>query len=487
MMMEMDVPPPKTESLGRLTDDVLDVLIVGGGIVGAGIARSAAMRGLRTGLVEQNDFASGTSGRSSRLLHGGIRYLAQGNIRLVRQSSREKRVMQRIAAHLAEPLPFVFPTYQKTKWPHWKLRIGVKCYDLLCNGRNLGTSSAMHPAAAEAAVPGIRSAGLTGAVRYFDGATNDARLVLDTLRSAVHYGAAIASYTALTDSRRNGSRWACRIADREAGAEHAVDTRCVINATGPWSEALPHSSISLRKTKGVHIVIDRRRLNVSEAVMMTEGPRVVYAIPWGERVYVGTTDTNYHGDPAQVATEVDDIDYIQQVTNAFFPAAALTRDDVISTWAGVRPLVADKGSPSDVSRSHLIRMGQPGWCDVAGGKLTTHRLMAEEVVDMLLNYLGKDKVKPTSSEIPLLTAAETAKGFSSIVPPAVSRAAVEFYCRHEWAVHLDDVMIRRTHWHYYHPNNMEIAERVAGWMAGCLAWDKAQIEAERRRYLAHKD
>ena len=175
----------------RITADELDVLVVGGGIVGAGIARDAAMRGLRAGLVEQHDFAFGTSSRSSRLLHGGLRYLAQGRIGLVREASREKRVLKHIAPHLAEPLPFVFPTYRRTRWPLWQLRIGVKLYDLLCGGKNLGASSSLDRSETVMYLPGINTENLTGAVRYFDGLTNDSRLVLDTLRSAVRHDATI--------------------------------------------------------------------------------------------------------------------------------------------------------------------------------------------------------------------------------------------------------------------------------------------------------
>src|SRR5574340_1379171 len=174
----LDLTQLRSQSIARLTDGRLDVLVVGGGIVGAGIARDAAMRGLRTGLVEQHDLASGTSSRSSRLLHGGLRYLAQGRIGLVREASHEKRVVHRIAPHLAEPLPFVFPTYRGTCWPRWQLRFGVKLYDLLCGGRNLGPSCAMSAADVRDHLPGIRPERLSGAVRYFDGLTNDARLVL---------------------------------------------------------------------------------------------------------------------------------------------------------------------------------------------------------------------------------------------------------------------------------------------------------------------
>src|SRR5687768_13430197 len=202
----------RDESLRKLADGPLDVLVVGGGIVGAGVARDAAMRGLRAGLVERNDFAFGTSSRSSRLLHGGLRYLAQGRIGLVREASVEKLVLHRIAPHLAMPLPFVFPSRRGTPWNWWKLRAGVKVYDLLCGGRNQGRSSGLNAREVAAALPGLNESHLSGAVRYFDGMTNDARLVLDTLRSAAAAGAILLNYAPLRTAERGAdTTWRCHV------------------------------------------------------------------------------------------------------------------------------------------------------------------------------------------------------------------------------------------------------------------------------------
>src|ERR1700722_19351718 len=203
----------RQQSAALSAEKPLDVLIVGGGIVGSGIARDAAMRGLRVGLVDQHDFASGTSSRSSRLLHGGIRYLAQGRIGLVHEASVEKKIIYHIAPHLADPLAFIFPTYRTNKnWVLWKLKIGVKIYDLLCGGKNLGKSSRLTPQEALQIVPGLSTENLTGAVRYFDGLTNDARLVLDTLRSAAHHGAILLNYCRFLDATRKDI-WECELAD----------------------------------------------------------------------------------------------------------------------------------------------------------------------------------------------------------------------------------------------------------------------------------
>lgn len=478
----MSCESSRSELTDRLWNAELDLLVVGGGIVGAGIARDAAMRGLRTALVEQYDLASGTSSRSSRLLHGGLRYLAQGRLGLVFEASREKMVLHRIAPHLAEPLPFLFPTYRGTSWPLRQLRIGVKLYDLLCGGRNLGPSTVLTPADVAEQLPGIRCNGLTGAVRYFDGLTNDARLVIDTLRSAARHGAIVLNYVRLEDASHGPAGWRCRLADTAAGQQRELVARCVVNATGPWASLLPHSRVRLRLTKGIHLVIDRRRLPVPSAVVMTRQRRILFAIPWGERVIVGTTDTDYTGKPEDVDFEPGDTHYILAVVNDAFPSAGLGPQDVISRWVGLRPLIAGRrGRPSDISRAHQIRMYEPGWLDVAGGKLTTYRLIAQQAVDRLLPHLPRPAARCRTAKEPLLTPSEAATG-SGIVPPPVHADVVRHFCRHEWALHLSDVMLRRSGWHYYHPQAIEIAAQTAGWMADALGWDRARQQAELTQY-----
>jgi glycerol-3-phosphate dehydrogenase len=470
-------------AVGLNGDDVLDVLIIGGGIVGSGVARDAAMRGLSVGLIEQYDFASGTSSRSSRLLHGGLRYLAQGRVGLVREASLEKRIVQRIAPHLAEPLPFVFPTYQGTQWKRWKLRLGVKIYDLLCNGQNFGRSQILGAQKVSAMLQGINAEGLTGAVRYYDGLTQDARLVIDTLRSAEAHGAQLRNYARYQDASFNNRLWECRIHDTLHRQHFTARARTVINAAGPWAERMTHSRTRLRLTKGVHLVIDRERLPMPDAVVMARGSRILFAIPWGDRMILGTTDTDYDGSLRSPKCDEKDIQYVLGVTNSVFPKARLTGADVIATWAGLRPLIAngqEKGTPSDTSRSHSIQMAQPGWIDVTGGKLTTYRLMAEQVVDKIVAHLGKDTAACKTAEHPLL--GTDALCGSGILPPEVSRDQVQHYCQNEWAVHLDDVMLRRSSWAYYHKDAASIARTVAGWMSEICQWDQTQADEEVRRY-----
>ncbi|HEV2292518.1 MAG TPA: glycerol-3-phosphate dehydrogenase/oxidase [Tepidisphaeraceae bacterium] len=484
----------RTNAIERMKGGTLDVLVVGGGIVGSGVARDAAIRGLRTALIDRHDFAFGTSSRSSRLLHGGLRYLAQGRIGLVREASVEKVIISRIAPHLAAPLPFIFPTHRGTVWKRWKLAIGVKAYDLLCSGQNLGRSQVLSADRTLRKLPGLQPKGLTGAVRYFDGLTNDARLVLDTIRSAAAAGAMVANYTALESATAHGDTWRCRVSDKlqwhgrhahatGAGQLTELRARVVVNATGAWAASLAASGVALRLTKGVHLVIDRSRLNVPDAVVMAEGSRILFAIPWGQRVILGTTDTDYDGPIDTPTCDDSDIRYVLGVANATFPTAHLEPHDVISSWAGLRPLIAGgsnaRGKPSDLSRRHQIRMTQPGWLDVAGGKLTTYRLMAEQTVDEVVAYTKRPAARCTTHNTPLLSNGHD-PAYSGILPPEVSRAAVEHYCRNEWAMTLSDVMIRRTSWRYYQHDHLAVAAQVAGWMAELLDWD----EPRRQRELA---
>ncbi len=479
----------RAEAIHSLTETSLDVLVVGGGIVGAGIARDASTRGLRAGLAEQHDFAFGTSSRSSRLLHGGVRYLAQGRLGLVRQASVEKKILHYIAPHLAAPLAFVFPTYRHSDWPLWQLRVGIKIYDVLCRGKNFGKSSSLNREAMLQWSPRLNPNQLTGAVRYFDAFTNDARLVLDTLRSAANNRAIVLNYLRFQDARREGGWWICELEDMLTGQSHVVRARAVVNATGPWADGLPHSRVHLRLTKGIHLLIERSRLPLSDAVVLPAQNRILFAIPWGERVILGTTDTDYKGQIEAARPEPEDIAYLLQVANHLFSEALLSPADIISAWAGVRPLIAHgkSGAPSDISRSHQIRTPEPGWWDVAGGKLTTCRLMAEETVDEIVKW-SKDlnelsgKLRPCrTADEPLLPASET-DGISGILPPEFNRHLVEHFCANEWAVHLDDVMVRRSGWHYYWRDARQKAEQTAAWMAELLGWSAERRAAESERY-----
>lgn len=478
----MDSSLSDSRSTDQAFPEQADLLVIGGGIVGAGVARDAAMRGLRTCVIDQQDFSAGTSSRSSRLLHGGIRYLAQARIGLVRESSREKMVLSRIAPHLTEPLAFIFPTRRHSHWSRWKLSLGVRLYDVLCGNGNLGVSSVMSEPQTLKLLPGLCSENLTGSVRYYDGLTSDARLTLDTLRSAQQHGAMVANYVKFVDSHYRGEAWHCVLQNQESQVSYEVAAKCVVNATGPWSPGIPHSKANLRLTKGVHLVVDRARFPVPDAVVLAEDYRILFAIPWGNRVILGTTDTDYEGPLGSPTCDPEDQQYVLDVVNSAFPKACLTATDIISTWAGLRPLVADKhGRPSDISRRHEITMNHPGWWDVTGGKLTSYRLMAEETIDAVVRFLGLSNSTCRTAQVPLLESGQC-DTVSGVLPPPVSREVVQHYCRAEWARHLDDVMVRRTSWRYYHIDHLAIAQTVAEWMANELGWDSVRTNSELAQY-----
>lgn len=329
-------------------------------------------------------------------------------------------------------------------------------------------------------LPALRSDALAGSVRYFDALTNDARLVIDTLRSAEQHGAVALNYAKFHDASHAGRMWVASVTDTLSERRYEIRARTIVNATGPWADHLPHSAVKLRLSKGIHLVIDRARLPVPSAVVITQGKRILFILPWGDRVILGTTDTDFRAAPETVATEPDDVAYVLRTVNEFFPTLRLAAADIVSTWAGVRPLIANPdGSPSDISRAHQIRCPEPGWWDVAGGKLTTYRLMAEQTVDQIARHVGTSTLPCRTALEPLVPAGDP---FSRLVPPACTREAVEHYVRREWAEHLDDVLLRRSSWHYYHRDQSAQAERVATWMAELAGWSPDRRALELAKY-----
>jgi glycerol-3-phosphate dehydrogenase len=388
-----------------------DVLIIGGGITGAGVAREAAMRGLRTALVERSDFASGTSSRSSRLIHGGLRYLEHAWLHLVFESSRERRTLMRIAPHLVRPLAFTWPVYDEARVPLWKLGAGLMLYDALALFRNLGGNHQRLSADEVLELePSIKRDQLRGGARYFDAATNDVRLTLANARGAAHAGATVINHAEVQSLRRAGAHvTGARIVDRIGGGMIDITARVVVNATGPWSDVIrrmadPRATSALRGTKGVHIALPRERVGNRDALTMLSAidGRVMFVLPAGAFTIVGTTDTDYAGPTDEVRATRADVDYLLRSANAYFPGAKLEASDVIAAWAGIRPLVADGGSdPGSTSREHSIRWTAPGLLTVSGGKLTTYRSMAASVVDHVAHTLGVSVRRAATHREPL--------------------------------------------------------------------------------------
>ncbi|MFT3692233.1 MAG: glycerol-3-phosphate dehydrogenase [Kofleriaceae bacterium] len=382
-----------------------DLVVIGGGITGAGIARDASLRGLRVALFEKGDYGSGTSSKSSKLIHGGLRYLEHGEIRMVFESVSERSVQLRVAPHLVRPLPFLIPIYKGVRPGFEIMNVGLWIYDSLALFRVPRVHKAFRGVKAALALePQLRPENLKGAFEYYDCATDDARLVLENALDAQTMGAQCHTYTEVTRFLRDGKRiTGVHVRDRLNGKEWDVTAKAVILAAGAWTDEMiarfePEGKKVrplLRRTKGVHIVLPRERLPLARAITLISpvDGRVMFALPWRDRSVLGTTDTDYDGTADDVAADASDVKYLCDSGNGYFPGANLTPDDVIATWAGLRPLIAppqneDGGvDESAVSREHEVFTRPDGLVIIAGGKLTTYRRMARETVGKTLKLL----------------------------------------------------------------------------------------------------
>jgi glycerol-3-phosphate dehydrogenase len=377
------------DMLERLRRDTFDLAVVGGGITGAWVARDAAMRGLSVALVERGDFASGTSSRSSRLVHGGLRYLRHAHISLVREGLRERGRLLRLAPHLVRPIPFTIPVYKGGRDNALLLRIGLTGYDVMAGKLGMGRHRVRSREQLIEEEPALRENGLRSGFRYFDAITHDARLTLTLALSATDHGAAVANYVEAASLEMTGGRASglnCR--DLVSGDELTVRARTVIGAAGPWTDEWRNSfgeGSVLRPTKGVHVVLPRERLRTNSVVAFFWQERPLFVVPAGRYSYVGTTDTDWSGDPNDVEADAPDVSLVLDAINANFNVD-LSPADVTSTWAGVRSLIADEGSPSPsaVSRDYEVLEGPPGAYAIVGGKLTNARAMAERAVDRVV-------------------------------------------------------------------------------------------------------
>jgi glycerol-3-phosphate dehydrogenase len=409
------VQSPRARTLKTLADESFDVLVVGGGITGAGIARDAVLRGLTVALVEKLDFAAGTSSKSTKLIHGGLRYLEQGQVKLVFESVNERNRLMRLARHLVRPLPFLVANYEGDRRWLVTLDAGLWLYEALCFFGGYKNHRTYRAARTHELEPTLRREGLVGGIVYYDAMTDDARITLENVLDARDCGAVIANHVKAGALLTEGEAiTGVTITDGLTGERFDVRAKVVVNATGPWSDevrALAGEKPMLKPTKGIHLVVDERRLPARHALVMThpKDKRVMFTIPWGlGRTAVGTTDTFFDGRPDTVEPTAADITYLLDAANHYYPDAKLTPDDVISTWSGLRPLLkpSDEGAgASQVSREHLI-VERKGFVTIAGGKLTTYRTMSAEVVDRVVKQLGR-KAPSATSDRPL----PGAKGF----------------------------------------------------------------------------
>lgn len=533
------VDSARARTLKTLADETFDVLVVGGGITGTGIARDAVLRGLKVALVEKLDFASGTSSKSTKLIHGGLRYLEQGELKLVFESVNERNRLMRLARHLVRPLPFLVARFKGDRRWLVTLDIGLWLYEALCFFGGYKNHRTYRTARTLQLEPTLRREGLSGGILYYDAMTDDARLTLENALDAKASGAVLANHVKAGALLTSGDAiTGVGVTDTLTGSSFDVRAKVVVNATGPWSDevrGLAGEPALLKPTKGIHLVVDAKRLPVRNALVMThpKDKRVMFTIPWGlGRTAVGTTDTFFDGRPDTVEPTAADVDYLLDAANHFYPDAKLTTDDVISTWSGLRPLLKppDAGAgASQVSREHVI-VERSGFITIAGGKLTTYRTMAAEVVDRVSKQLGL-KQPSTTDDRPLPGAAgfmESDAALDAFVKSLESprldadsaRAFVEMYggraksvlerchadpdagakvdpelpwmmgqvdeaMEHEFAETLDDVMSRRlTLVLRARDQGLGIAPVIAARMARRCGWSPERTEAELTAYQA---
>ena len=459
----------RAHAIGTLLEQptLWDVLVIGGGATGLGVAVDAAARGLKTALVEQSDFAKGTSSRSTKLIHGGFRYLKQGNIALVRESLHERGLLLRNAPHLVHPLNFIVPCYQWWEAPYYG--VGLKLYDWFAGELGLHPSRHLSRDETQERLPNLKAAGLRGGIRYQDGQFDDARLAIALAQTAATLGASVANYVRVISLlKKDGRVTGARVCDAESGKDFSVHARVVINATGVFSDSVRRMDEAgappvIAASQGAHLVLPREFLGGNTAIMVprTDDGRVLFVIPWLDRVLVGTTDTAVSETPLEPRPLAPEIQFLLEHA-AQYLAKAPTTSDILSVTAGLRPLVKLPGAKftAALPRDHVVLVSPGGLITIAGGKWTTYRKMAADAVDKAMEVAGLSK-KPCGTEHLRLadtrrrsgqSAAETLPGIGGTGPrsrrlhPELSLTAddVLHAARHEMARTVEDVLSRRS-------------------------------------------
>ena len=531
-------PQSRDRALEELATGELDVLVIGGGVVGTGCALDAVTRGLRTGLVEARDWASGTSSRSSKLLHGGLRYLEMLDFALVKEALKERGLhLQRLAPHLARPVSFLYPLKHRA-WERPYVGAGIALYDVMGMvgaGRVAGMPVHRHMTKRKALreAPCLKPDALTGAIKYYDGQVDDARHVMMIARTAASYGAICANRTKVVAFLRQGERiTGARLRDLETGREFDVLAKQVINATGVWTDETQdmvgsRGQIKVQASKGVHLVVPRDRIASSTGLILRTDKSVLFVIPWGRHWIVGTTDTPWSLDKAHPAATAKDIEYVLTQVNSVL-RTPLTHADVEGVYAGLRPLLSgESDATSKLSREHVVAHPAPGLVVVAGGKYTTYRVMAKDAVDEASRALDGRVPESVTEDVPLvgaegyhalwnqrhqlaadsglhvariehllhrqgslihdlleLVAADPSLGEQLEGSEDYLRVEVVYAASHEGARHLDDVLARRTRlsietW----DRGLAAAEAAARLMGGVLGWDEDQVQNEISHYV----
>jgi glycerol-3-phosphate dehydrogenase len=515
----------------------LDILVIGGGVVGSGSALDAVTRGLTTGLIEARDFASGTSSRSSKLIHGGLRYLEMLDFRLVREALQERGLLlTRLAPHLVRPVPFLYPLTHPV-WERPYVEAGLTLYDTMARG--LGTAAGMpwHQhltrRGALKIAPALKKSSLTGAVQYYDAKVDDARHTMELARTAASYGAHVASRVAAVGFLRQGERvTGVQAVDKVTGREFQIHARQVVNATGVWTDETQamigeRGQFHVRASKGIHLVVPRDRIHSTSGIILRTEKSVLFVVPWGRHWIIGTTDTDWRLDKAHPAATSADIEYLLDHVNRFL-TTRLTQADVEGVYAGLRPLLAGESEEtSKLSREHVVAHPAPGLVVVAGGKYTTYRVMARDAIDEAARAMGGSVPESTTQHIPMVgavgyqaawnrRAAMAREGglhvervekmllrhgvLTSEVIDLIARqpelkeplpggedylkAEIVYAASHEGALHLDDILARRTRLSIESWDRAVGAARPAAELvAPILGWDAATTDNEVEHYL----
>ena len=531
-------PANRTTALARLRSGMeLDVLVVGGGVVGCGAALDAVTRGLSTGLIEARDFSSGTSSRSSKLIHGGLRYLEMLDFGLVHEALKERRLLLKtLAPHLVRPVAFMYPL-TKPAWERFYVGSGIALYDGLAFGVSKSGGLPRHKhltkKKALALMPSLKPSALIGAVQYYDAQVDDARFTLELARTATRFGATVVNRVEMVDALRDADGKTVigvRARDNETGEEFDIRARQVIGATGVWTDDLEamlggDARLKVRASKGVHLVVPRDRIQSQTGVILRTEKSVLFIIPWGDHWIIGTTDTDWQLSKVHPAATSADIDYLLDTVNAVL-VQPISRADIDGVYAGLRPLISSEAKESDattkLSREHVVARIAPGMVVVAGGKYTTYRIMAKDAVDLAVRDLPGDIAESRTETVPLAGA----RGFEGMaarpellgetcgldgdqmlallerygsltnelialinvdprlreeVPGSEGHLAVEivYAAAQEGALHLTDVMTRRTRISIEaRDRGLEAAPHVAALMAPILGWDDAKVTRE---------
>jgi glycerol-3-phosphate dehydrogenase len=527
----------RTDALARMRTTEYDIIVIGGGVVGAGSALDSVTRGLSTALVEMRDWASGTSSRSSKLIHGGLRYLEMLDFRLVREALRERGLLiQRLAPHLVRAVPFLYPLHGRF-WERPYVGAGLALYDTMAvsSGNSRGLPRHRHLSRKQALrlVPALKSDALIGGIQYYDAQVDDARHTMTIVRTAATYGADVANRTQVVKFLREGERvTGVRVRELETGDEFDIHAKQVINATGVWTDDIQNlvggrGQLHVRASKGIHLVVPRDRIRSDSGLILRTERSVLFVIPWGRHWIIGTTDTDWELDKAHPAASKADIQYLLDHVNEVL-ATPLTRDDVEGVYAGLRPLLSGESEQtSKLSREHTVIAPVPGLVLVAGGKYTTYRVMAADAVDAAAHSLDGRVPACVTDRVPLVGAdgyeamwnqrsvlasrsglhvariEHLLRRYGSLTSEllelvhadpdlgkplagAEDYLAVEvvYAVSHEGARHLDDVLARRTRisietW----DRGDRVAEAAAELMAPGLGWDDAERSREIDLYV----